>query len=110
MVLIFSTPLNLGLESSCAGKRLNLQSLSFPIPSQQQVTWELKDQALGLGMVAGRKRMVMGTTGGIREGEGRTGQESQVPGLQDISHLIKICNDLVEKPQALEPLMVDIGF
>lgn len=42
MVLIFSTPLNLGLESSCTERRLGPQSL--PLLSQK-----LKNQLWGQG-------------------------------------------------------------
>lgn len=39
------------------------------------------------------------------------GQESEVRGRADGRlDLIKVSNDLIEQPQTLQPLMVDVGF
>lgn len=62
-----------------------------------------------------------GALGEVGEWAWLGGQESRVKGgaggrIQDAgrrvseSHLIKISNDLVEQPQTLQPLMVDVRF
>lgn len=75
MVLIFSTPLNLGLESSCIEKRpfpLSL-ALSFS-PSQKPGPRPLeRDRAMGLWMVARRRELVVGNV----IGKGRAGASEE---------------------------------
>lgn len=53
MVLIFSTPLNLGLESSCIERGPCPHSLLLSHPSLPKAQPQAKGPVMGLGIVAG---------------------------------------------------------
>lgn len=128
MVLIFSTPLNLGFESSCTERRLCPQSFLLPPSSISEAQPQaFRDKGPGCGVrECGRRetgsweelleswgseeeRQSQGEEHGPLAGEQVSRRDwweilaSRTKGLGDpwSCHLIKICNDLIEQPQTL---------